>query len=188
MEDRYTSDLAPDTFRVPDRKSSKQLSADDVIQALGLTPLSEEGGMVAETYSSKELYENRRCGSAIYYLLTGDAFSHLHMLSADEIWHFYYGDPVELIQIRDRDGEKTVSVLGNDLTGKERPQILVPKNTWQGARLLPGGRHGFALMGTTMSPSYLEGDFRRADREELLRRFPEHRNEIEKVTGDIIYR
>ena len=69
--------------------AAEMLSAEDVIQALGLTPLAGEGGMVAETYSSEELYENRRCGSAIYYMLTGDAFSHLHMLSADEIWHFY---------------------------------------------------------------------------------------------------
>lgn len=168
--------------------NTKPLSAEDIIQALGLTPLTEEGGLVAETYSSEETYENRRCGSAIYYLLIGEAFSHLHMLSADEIWHFYYGDPVELIQIRDRDGQKNVSVLGTDIPGGERPQILVEKNSWQGARLIPGGRYGFALMGTTMSPSYLEGDFIRADREELLRRFPQHREDIEKVTGSLIYR
>ncbi len=168
--------------------AAEMLSAEDVIQALGLTPLAGEGGMVAETYSSEELYENRRCGSAIYYMLTGDAFSHLHMLSADEIWHFYYGDPVELIQIRDCNGQKTVSVLGTNLTKGERPQILVEKNSWQGARLLPGGKHGFALLGTTMSPSYLEGDFIKADREKLLRRFPQHRADIEKVTGNLIYR
>lgn len=164
------------------------LTADEIIQILHLTPLAEEGGMVAETYASEEIYKNRRCGSAIYYLLTGDAFSHLHMLSADEIWHFYYGDPVELIQIRDRDGRKTVSVLGMDIRKGERPQILVEKNSWQGARLLPGGKSGFALMGTTMSPSYLEGDFVRADRETLIRRFPEHEKEIKKMTGELVYR
>lgn len=164
------------------------LSPEEIIQALHLTPLTEEGGMVAETYTSEEIYENRRCGSAIYYLLTGDAFSHLHMLSADEIWHFYYGDPVELIQIRDRDGQKTVSVLGTNIRNGERPQILVKKNSWQGARLLPGGKFGFALMGTTMSPSYHEGDFVRADRETLIRRFPDHEEEIKKVTGRLVYR
>lgn len=164
------------------------LSLDDIIQTLGLTPLTGEGGLVAETYSSEEIYENRRCGSAIYYLLTADAFSHLHMLSADEIWHFYYGDPVELIQIRNRDGQKKVSVLGTDITSGERPQILAEKNCWQGARLIPGGKYGFALMGTTMSPSYLEGDFIKADRDDLIRRFPQHREDIEKVTGNLIYR
>lgn len=171
-----------------DKANETRLSLQDVIQALGLTPLTGEGGLVAETYSSEEMYGNRRCGSAIYYLLTGEAFSHLHMLSADEIWHFYYGDPVELIQIRDRDGQKTVSVLGTDLPGGARPQVIVEKNTWQGARLIPGGKFGFALMGTTMSPSYLEEDFIKADRDDLLRRFPQHRKDIEKVTGKLVYR
>lgn len=164
------------------------MSPEEIIQLLHLTPLTEEGGMVAETYTSEEIYKNRRCGSAIYYMLTKDSFSHLHMLSADEVWHFYYGDPVELIQIRDCDGRKTVSVLGTDLRSGERPQILVEKNSWQGARLLPGGKSGFALMGTTMSPSYLEGDFIRADRESMIRRFPEHEEEIKKLTGRLVYR
>ena len=164
------------------------MSPEDIIQLLHLTPLTEEGGMVAETYTSEEIYKNRRCGSAIYYMLTRDSFSHLHMLSADEVWHFYYGDPVELIQIRDCDGRKTVSVLGTDLRNGERPQILVEKNSWQGARLLPGGKSGFALMGTTMSPSYLEEDFIQADREALIRRFPDHEEEIKKVTGRLVYR
>ena len=82
------------------------LSPEEIIQLLHLTPLTGEGGMVAETYTSEEVYGNRRCGSAIYYMLTKNSFSHLHMLSADEIWHFYYGDPVELIQIRDCDGRR----------------------------------------------------------------------------------
>lgn len=188
MENRHISHPDAELSRVPDISGGKELSAGNIIELLGLVPLEEEGGMVAETYSSEEQYKSRRCGSAIYYLLTGDAFSHLHMLSADEIWHFYYGDPVELIQIRDQDGKKNVSVLGTDLINGERPQILVPKHSWQGARLIPGGKCGFALMGTTMSPSYLEGDFIKADRAELLRRFPQHREEIEKVTGNIIYR
>lgn len=164
------------------------LSPEEIIEILHLTPLTGEGGMVAETYASEETYEDRRCGSAIYYMLTGNAFSHLHMLSADEIWHFYYGDPVELIQIRDLDGRKTVSVLGPDIRNGERPQVLVEKNSWQGARLLPGGNFGFALMGTTMSPSYLEGDYIRADREIMIRRFPGCEEEIKKMTGELIYR
>ncbi len=164
------------------------MSPEEIIQLLHLTPLTEEGGMVAETYTSEEVYGNRRCGSAIYYMLTKNSFSHLHMLSADEIWHFYYGDPVELIQIRDCDGRRTVSVLGQDIRNGERPQILVEKNSWQGARLLPGGRFGFALMGTTMSPSYLEGDFIRAARETMIRRFPDCEKEIKKVTGELVYR
>ena len=154
------------------------MSPEDIIQLLHLTPLTEEGGMVAETYTSEEIYKNRRCGSAIYYMLTRDSFSHLHMLSADEVWHFYYGDPVELIQIRDCDGRKTVSVLGTDLRNGERPQILVEKNSWQGARLLPGGKSGCALMGTTLYPCLQKVEFSRADRDSVISRLRGHVVEI----------
>ena len=177
---------------MPDEKAAfpeaGHVTAEDIIQALHLVPLEGEGGMVAETYASDEFCGSRRCGSAIYYLLSGEAFSHLHKLSADEIWHFYYGDPVELVQIRDCDGVKTSSVLGADVMCGQRPQVVVEKGSWQGARLVPGGEHGFALMGTTMTPAYSQDDFVCANRDELLARFPEHETDILKLTGALVYR
>lgn len=164
------------------------VTAEDIIQALRLVPLEGEGGMVAETYVSEEFCGSRRCGSAIYYLLSGEAFSHLHKLSADEIWHFYYGDPIELVQIRDCDGAKTTSVLGVDVLHGQRPQVVVEKGSWQGARLVSGGKHGFALMGTTMTPAYSQDDFVCANRDELLVRFPEHEGDILRLTGRLVYR
>ena len=143
-----------------------QLTMEDIIKTLNLVPLSEEGGLVAETYQSEETYENRKVGSAIYYFLTENSFSHLHKLSADEMWHFYYGDPVEIIQIDDATGEKS----------------------WQGARIIPGGKMGFTLMGTTMSPSYMDNDFIFGSREEMIKKFPEHAEDIEKVTGELVYK
>ncbi len=166
----------------------KKLTMDEIIETLNLVPLSEEGGLVAETYKSEEVYKQRFCGSAIYYFLTKESFSHLHKLSADEMWHFYYGDPVELIQINDETGEKSVHHLGMDLLEGERPQVLVKKNTWQGARIIEGGEYGFTLMGTTMSPSYMDDDFIFGSQEEMLERFPEHEEDIKKVTGKLIYK
>ena len=164
-----------------------QLTIEDIIEKLNLVPLSEEGGLVAETYQSEETYENRKVGSAIYYFLTENSFSHLHKLSADEMWHFYYGDPVEIIQIDDETGEKSIHKLGVDLLNGETPQVLVKKNVWQGARIIPGGTMGFTLMGTTMSPSYMDNDFIFGSREEMIKKFPEHKQDIEKVTGELVY-
>lgn len=31
-------------------------------------------------------------GSAIYFMLTGQGYSHLHRLCTDEVYHFYSGD------------------------------------------------------------------------------------------------
>ena len=45
------------------------LSPEEIIQLLHLTPLTEEGGMVAETYTSEEIYKNRlRLGVAVLFL------------------------------------------------------------------------------------------------------------------------
>lgn len=166
----------------------KNLTVDAIIETLHLVPLVEEGGLVAETYLSEEVHGNRRCGSAIYYFLTENSFSHLHKLSADEIWHFYYGDPVELIQIDDETGEGSIHKLGLDLLNNERPQVVVKKNVWQGARIIPNGTYGFTLMGTTMSPAFIAADFIFGEQQEMLEKFPQHKENILKVTGEKIYK
>ncbi|MGX7014234.1 cupin domain-containing protein [Vagococcus silagei] len=166
----------------------KNLTMDEIIESLNLVPLVEEGGMVAETYLSEEMYGERHCGSAIYYFLTDKSFSHLHKLSADEVWHFYYGDPVEIIQIDDATGEGGAHKLGVDLANGEKPQVVVKKNVWQGARLIPGGKHGFTLMGTTMSPSFMMEDFVFGPQDEMLKKFPQHETDILKVSGEKIYK
>ena len=61
-----------------------------------------------------------------------------------------------------------------------RPQVLVPRGVWQGARLVRGGR--FALLGTTMAPGYDPSDFEDGDRAQLCARFPSYRTWIEALT------
>src|SRR5581483_11176343 len=94
--------------------------------------------------------------TAIYYLLTPDTVSAMHRLATDEIFHFYLGDPVEMLQLRP-DGSHRVAILGPDLDAGQRPQIVVPRGVWQGARLVPGGR--FALLGTTVAPGFDYADY-----------------------------
>ena len=51
----------------------------------------------------------------IYYLITPDEFSALHKVkTAEEVFHFYLGDPVEMLQIDDC-GKTHKIILGNDL-------------------------------------------------------------------------
>ena len=80
-----------------------------IIKKLNLKPLPDEGGYFRETYRSKisapVRFKNdkeavsRNLGTAIYYLVTPDSFSALHKVKSDEMFHFYAGDPVEIIQI-----------------------------------------------------------------------------------------
>jgi predicted cupin superfamily sugar epimerase len=137
---------------------------------LGLVPHPIEGGYFVETYRSADrLPSGRAISTAIYYLLTPDTFSALHRLAADEVFHFYLGDPVEMLQLWP-DGSHHIVPIGPDLSAGERPQVVVPRGIWQGARLRPGGR--FALLGTTVAPGFDYADYESASRPTLLQTHP----------------
>ena len=158
---------------------------------LGLKPHPEEGGYFTETYRSGESipeealpgrYQGvRSFGTAIYYLLTLKSFSSIHRLRSDEIFHFYVGDPVEMLQLWP-DGSGKVVILGPDLLKGMQPQVMVPRGIWQGARLLAGGR--FALLGTTVSPGFEFADYESGSRSALLASYPRYRHLIGALTKD----
>lgn len=163
--------------------------APSLIRLLDLVPLKGEGGHYSETYRSAEGLTRaclpvrypggRSLSTAIYYLLSGDEVSRLHGLASDEVFHFYLGDPVEMLHLLP-DGTGSVSVMGPDLASGQRPQILVPRGVWQGCRLAPGGR--FALMGCTVAPGFDFADYRQGIRDELVATYPAFRDWIIQLT------
>lgn len=159
------------------------LTAELLITALELKPLPLEGGFFRETYRSADRLEqdgrDRALATAIHYLLTPDTFSALHRLPADEIFHFYLGSPVEMLQLHP-DGTGRVLTLGPDLLAGQSPQVIVPRGVWQGSRLAPGGT--FALLGTTMAPGFDFADYEAGDGPTLAGRYPEFRARIEQLT------
>jgi predicted cupin superfamily sugar epimerase len=150
------------------------LTAEQVKQALGLQPHPCEGGWFVRTYESATLAEGgaRRTGTAIYYLLEPDTFSEMHRLASDEIFHFYAGDAVEQLQLPPGGAGRRV-VIGNDLAGGERPQVVVPAGVWQGARLVGGGKFGWALLGCTVSPGFEYEDYEEGPAAGLCGLWPE---------------
>jgi uncharacterized protein len=150
-----------------------------------------EGGYFAETYRAREILpagaigpswpEPRSLATAIYYLLSPETFSAIHRLRADEVFHFYLGDPVEMLQLLPGGGGRVVT-LGTDLAAGMRPQVVVPAGVWQGARLIPGGN--VALLGTTVSPGFDFEDFELGEREALIAGYPEFRERILALTGE----
>src|SRR3954469_7262470 len=96
------------------------LSADDILRLLDLKPLTIEGGYFRQTYRSAEEVElplyaaPRPLATAIYYLLTPDTFSQMHRVPGEEIFHFYLGDPVEMLQLAPA-GHGEIIVMGHDL-------------------------------------------------------------------------
>lgn len=85
-----------------------------------------------------------------------ETFSQMHRVPGEEIFHFYMGDAVEMLQIAP-DGSGELIVIGTNIESGMRPQHVVPGGYWQGAKLRDGGR--FALMGTTMSPGFDYADY-----------------------------
>jgi hypothetical protein len=117
------------------------MTADEVKKILGLVPHPREGGFYIRTYESDERISAsafadsryagpRFTGTAIYYLLEPDTFSEMHRLKSDEIFHFYAGDPVEMLQLHPG-GRGEIIRIGNRLDQGERPQVLAPRNVWR---------------------------------------------------------
>ncbi|HWW23774.1 MAG TPA: cupin domain-containing protein [Edaphobacter sp.] len=166
------------------------MTAGDVKRLLGLAPHPREGGWYVRTYEAAEMvaaeaFEEdqysgpRRTNTAIYYLLEADTFSEMHRLRSDEVFHFYMGDPVEMLQLSLDMKGKTI-VLGTDLAKRERPQVVVKHGVWQGSRLVAGGK--WALLGCTVSPGFEFEDYEDASYEELADLWPDWSEMIRALT------
>ncbi len=166
-----------------------RLTADELKLRLMLEPHPREGGYFVQTWKSAETIPNsaldtryggdRSAGTAIYYLLEPESFSEMHRLISDEVFHFYLGDPVEMLQLWP-DGSSRTVILGQQLDAGMVVQTVVPKHVWQGSRLLPGG--AFALLGCTVSPGFDYEDYEAIGREQLIAGWPTRREAIEALT------
>ena len=111
------------------------MTADEVIEALGLVP-HVEGGHYAETWRSAATVGERAAGTAIHFLLRAGERSHWHRVDADELWLYHAGAPIELsVTGADgvADGAVSTTVLGPDVTAGQAPQVLVAEHAWQSA-------------------------------------------------------
>jgi len=156
------------------------MTAQELIRLLDLKPLPGEGGYYHETYrSDRRGQDGKSAGTAIYYLLTPDTCSALHRLPTDEVYHFYLGDPVELLLLGPEGA--TIIRLGTDLQAGHRPQFVVPAGSWQGSCLADGGQ--FALMGTTMAPGFDFSDYEAGARDVLAREYPQFKARIARLSA-----
>ncbi len=159
------------------------MTAEEIKALLKLEPHPVEGGWFRRTYTSAgsvELPRGRRAqGTAIYYLLEAGTFSEMHVLASDEIFHFYLGDPVEMLQLYP-DGRSSVFTLGPDLSAGQHVQLVVPAGVWQGARLVDGGN--VALLGCTVTPGFDFADYRGGSYAELAAKWPAEAERIRKLT------
>jgi predicted cupin superfamily sugar epimerase len=159
------------------------MTAGEIKSLLNLSSHPVEGGCFRRTYTSPGTVELprgiRHHGTAIYYLLEAGVFSEMHVLDSDEIFHFYLGDPVEMLQLYP-DGTSAVFTLGQDLAAGQLVQLVVPAGVWQGTRLIGDGK--VALLGCTVTPGFDFADYRNASYAELEEKWPAEAERIKVLT------
>ena len=157
------------------------MTPEDLIAHYRLEPIPREGGRFRQTWAGPERGDGRPEGTAIVALLTAEPgdYSALHRLPGDEVWHFYLGDPLQLLLLAP-DGSSRVVVLGTDVLGGQYVQYVVPAGTWMGARVLGGGEGegeggggAWTLFGCTMAPGFTFEGYEHGDAAELARRHPD---------------
>jgi predicted cupin superfamily sugar epimerase len=134
-------------------------TAQEIIRALELSP-HPEGGYYKETYRSADELKSPRNGEIrsavtdIYFLLVSGQISRFHKVVHDEIWHFYEGDPLELVEIQADTLEVSKTVLGNG-NGIFKYKHCIKGGNWQAAR----STGSYSLMGCTVAPGFDFSDF-----------------------------
>jgi predicted cupin superfamily sugar epimerase len=157
------------------------------IDKLKMTP-HPEGGYYKESYvgqdeiSSKELsvdfQDLRKLWTSIYFLLEDGDVSHFHRLKSDEMWYYQAGAPLTIYMITPQ-GDLITQKLGLNIEEGERPQFLVPKGYIFGSSM---NQTGYALVGCMVAPGFDFRDFELFKRNDLLKAYPQHQNEILKLT------
>ena len=140
-----------------------------------------EGGWYQETYRSDEVVlrdgETKRSAStAILFLVGSGNVSRLHRITADEIWHFYLGSPLTVVEIsHNYPGGFKETILGQDIMSTQLVQYTVKKGTWFGCYPVPlsasTAEEIYSFVGCTVAPGFEFADFELASRAALLAEF-----------------
>ena len=154
------------------------MDAAAIIARFGLQPLPVEGGWFRR-YWRAPADADTPDGTAILALLTDepDGFSQFHRLTIDEIWHFYLGDPIELV-VLDPGGTSRHVRLGPDVASDDEVVAVVTAGSWMAAQTI--GQ--WSLFGTTMAPGFSSACYEGGDRERLIAGWPGERDAIVALT------
>jgi predicted cupin superfamily sugar epimerase len=123
--------------------------ARQLIETLDLQP-HPEGGWYRQVFKSDARVTrasdgaNRSAITTIYFLLVEGTFSAWHRVQSDEVWHFYEGEPLELLT---RDATTTLS--------EDNRVHVIRASEWQAARPLGA----YTLVGCTVGPGFEFEDF-----------------------------
>src|SRR5499426_2830632 len=127
-----------------------ELTADEIRTLLKLEPHAT-CGFVRMTYLSPPpiaagglpppFSDRRPMGSALYFMVTPTAPVKLHRIRNDQLYHYYLGDPIEVLMLLE-DGSTEFHVVGPDIRKGHKVQLFIPGGTFHTARV-SGDRRWF---------------------------------------------
>lgn len=147
-----------------------------------------EGGYYKEIFRSVETIPEgvtpehtgrRNFMTSILFLLNEEDKSHFHRLKSDEIWYFHAGTSA-VIHFIHPNGNYVKNRIGLDSASGDRPQVIIPKNTWFAAEVI--NKEGFVFVGCAVAPGFDFSDFELATEDQLKELFPQHAQLIDRFT------
>jgi uncharacterized protein len=126
--------------------------------------------------------DGRPLGSALYFLVTPEAPVRLHRIRNDQLYHYYLGDPLEVFLLH-ADGKAERVVVGPDLRAGQRVQLLIPGNTFDTARLIPGT--GWVLGASTEWPGVVPPDVEIGNLDELAGKYPAVAGDLRAIAASV---
>ncbi len=167
------------------------MTADEIRELLALEP-NATCGFVRVTFVSQQsiaagglpapFADGRPLGSALYFMVTPGAPVRLHRIRNDQLYHYYLGDPLEVFLLH-ADGASERVVVGPDLRGGERVQLLIPGNTFHTARVIGRGR--WFLGASTEWPGVVPADVEIGDLDELAGIYPAVAAELRAIAASV---
>jgi predicted cupin superfamily sugar epimerase len=154
------------------------LTADEIRTLPGLQP-NQTCGYVRETYRSAVELEAgalpppfeaaRPLGTGLYFMMTPAEPVKLHRIRNDQLYHYYLGDPIEVLMLH-VDGTTARAVVGPDLRAGQRVQLFIPGGTFHTARVIDA--RPFFLGASTEWPGVVPADVEIGDPEALAAKYP----------------
>ncbi len=162
-------------------KENHRLSSRQVIQGLGLEPMSDAAcpGFYRPTYASRlkaDTGRERAAASLIYYFMTADvSIDPWHILTSDEILLYHAGAPM-IQMLLYADGTWEEIVLGPEVDKGQVMQKVIPAGTWMGFVKKENPDYDWGLYGVMVVPGWHIEDIRMVngpnELERLKKKYP----------------
>jgi uncharacterized protein len=165
---------------VKPRTMPEHATADEIRTLLKLEP-HQTCGFVCATYKSElaigpgglpaPFADGRPLDSALYFMVTPDAPVKLHRIKNDQLYHYYLGDPIEVLLLREN-GNSERHLVGPNLTCGHLLQLFIPGNTFHTARIA-GNRRWFLGASTEWPGVVASEDVELGDAAALAAKYPD---------------